>query len=57
MKWGWIYFDISEILSYGTPKTKGLMSPWGYRARVEKGWATGKTLEEILTQNGPPKEN
>ena len=42
MKWGWIDSDISDILSYGKENTKGLVSPWGYRARVGKGWEAGK---------------
>ena len=34
--------DISEILSYGKTNTKDSVSPWGYRSRIEKVWATGE---------------
>ena len=40
--WGWKDSGISWILSYGTKNTKGLVYPWGYSARVGKGWATRK---------------
>ena len=52
MKWGWIEYDISEILSYGIEDTKVSVPPWGYRARVGKGWAIGKTDEFKNMNNG-----
>ena len=42
MIWCWKYYDISEILSYGTENTKSIVSPWGYGARVGKVWANGE---------------
>ena len=40
--WGWKDYDISDILSYGTTKTRDSVSSWGYGAKLWKVWATGE---------------
>ena len=42
MIWGWSNYNISEILEYGTARTKASVAAWGYRARLGKLWATGE---------------
>ena len=45
MIWSLKYYHISGTLAYGAAKTKASVTPWGYRARLGKIWATGKTDE------------
>ena len=34
--------DISEKIAYGTTKTKALLTPWGFMARLGKLWGAGE---------------